>query len=138
MADGFGICQNASNERSVVYIVKETMQAVIDDDSYGVRFSSFFEADDFCRVCEKEGLHVYIEMVDACGPILTNEDLNRYAELPYIGVDPRQGFETFEIPRVLAFLGYCAEAKAMVASSIKEAKMYEQLAYAYVGIADRM
>lgn len=131
---------NHSLVMSNVYHVKEVFNLVIDSDASLKTFGSFFAADDFCCECEEQGLKVYIESRTAVGPVLTDEDLDLYAEYgPDMGLDPRNGFEEHELPQVLTFLAMAAEFKAIGfgdKAMYSEEFMYEDLLYSYTKMAD--
>lgn len=133
---------NHSLVTSNVYHVKEVLNLIIDDDMSIGTFNSFFAADDLCRECEEQGFKVYVESRTAVGPVLTDEDLDLYAEHgPDMGLDPRNGFEEHELPQVLIFLAMAAEFKAIGfrdKAMYAEEFMYEDLIYSYTKIADNV
>lgn len=123
-----------------VYYVKEVYQLVVNDDTSLKSFTSFFAADDFCCECESNGLNVYIESRTAVGPVITDQDLDNYAELNVgVGIDPRNDFAAEDLPEVMVFMSLVAELKAVgfnEKSMNAEAFMYETLAYEYDKIAN--
>lgn len=76
--------------------------------------------------------------IDGFVPVLTNEDLDAYAarsDRPD-GIDPRDGFDEWELPQVLMFLSGAAELKSMTETHNASRFGYERLCYAYSDVAD--
>lgn len=128
---------------AMLFYVREIVSIVIDDLTPVEVFTSFFDASDFIE--EHPELNLYIEAVDEFAPVITAEDINKYASdpnRPTGGIDPRNGFSESELPYVLMFLGWVAEYKSLTVDGPASAQYYdehfgyEKMLYAYHDAAE--
>lgn len=99
-------------------------------------FDSFWDASDYIGGHSEEHLYIGDEPFV---PVITEADIDAYLACdskPTSYVDPRNGFTEFDLPYVLAFLGWVAQFKAMDTQSNSEHFAYETLLYAYHDAAE--
>lgn len=79
--------------------------------------------------------HVHDEFI----PVITREDIDAYLACdskPTSEGNPLDGFDEWDLPRVLMFLGWVAEFKALEAQSNPDRFGYERMLYSYSETAE--
>ena len=119
------------------YYVRELVSTITDDPEPVAVFTSFFDASDY--VGEHPEMNLFIEMVDEFLPVITKEDIDAYMACdskPTSEGNPLDGFDEWDLPRVLMFLGWVAEFKALEAQSNPDHFGYERMLYSYSETAE--
>ena len=102
-------------------------------------FDSFWDASDYIGEHPEE--HLYIGN-EPFVPVITEADIDEYLACdskPTSYGDPRDGFDEFDLPYVLMFLGWVAQFKAMNTPQSDPGHFgYETMLYQYHKVAESL
>jgi hypothetical protein len=101
-------------------------------------FDSFWDASDY--VGDHADEHLFLQEGEPFVPVITKADIDAYMACdakPTSYGNPLDGFSEYQLPKVLMFLGWVAEFKAMQAPQSDPGHFgYEHMLYQYHQVAE--